>query len=216
MCAGAILWARIPHIVYGYGIADAIHQDRNRIEIPVQDLILRAKATVLVEKGILQRECSILYNRAVRQELKRLRGATDEQLAEHNRELAAKRVAWFQREGMNLDLGGKDPAEKAYRLLLWKLGVTEKDASIERRDEGMIVFHSKNFCPTLEACVILGLDTGHVCRLCNEDATDQLVKQVDPELRFRRNYQRIRPHTDFCEERIEYAPGQSVHNLSQS
>ena len=38
----------------------------------------------------------------------------------------------------------------------------------------------------------------------NEGATDQLVRQIDPKLRFSRNYEKIRPYSPFCEERIEY------------
>ncbi len=71
-------------------------------------------------------------------------------------------------------------------------------------NEREIVFHSKNCCPTLEACKILGLDTRKVCRLYNEKSTDALVRQVDSRLRFSRNYERIRPYTDSCEESISF------------
>jgi tRNA(adenine34) deaminase len=149
----------------------------------------------------------MLYSQRVRRELKRLRGATDEQLKEHGRQLIAKRLAWYHAEWANLRLGTDDLMQGAYRLLLTKLGISETEAPVVRRESGRIVFHSRNFCPTLEACRRLGLDTRKVCCLYNEGATDQLIRQLDPGLRFRRNYEKIRPYSPYCEEIIEYVRG---------
>jgi tRNA(adenine34) deaminase len=71
--------------------------------------------------------------------------------------------------------------------------------------EAEIVFHSANFCSTLEACRILELDTRHVCRLYNEKATQELIRQIDPRLRFSRNYEKLRPQSAYCEEMIRWA-----------
>jgi tRNA(adenine34) deaminase len=204
MCVGAILWARIPHVVYGYGIADEAHQGRDRDELSAVELFPKGRENLLVEKGPLEKECSVLYNRAVRRELNRLRGATDGQLRGYDRMLATRRIEWFVEEGRNLIPDKGDATEQGYRLLLKKLGTTEAEAPIVHRGRGRIVFHSKNFCPTLEACIILGLDTRRICRLYNEGATDRLIRQIDPGLRFNRNYGNIRPHSEYCEERIEY------------
>ena len=133
-----------------------------------------------------------------------MQGATEERLIEYNKQTAARRLEWYRREKPNLRLGGGDAAQQGYRLLLLKLGISESEAPIVRQDKGVVVFHSTNFCPTLEACRILGLDTRWVCRLYNEGATDQLIRQIDPGLRFSRNYELIRPHSGYCEERIEY------------
>jgi len=140
----------------------------------------------------------------VRKELERLRGATDEQLKEYGRKLTARRLAWYHAEKASLCLGTDDPLEQAYRLLLRKLGISEAEAPVVRKENGRIEFHSGNFCPTLEACRILGLDTRRICRLYNEGATDQLVRQLDPGLRFHRSYENIRPYSGYCEERIDY------------
>jgi len=64
--------------------------------------------------------------------------------------------------------------KRGYRLLLHKLDISEAEASIVGRQKGIIVFHSKNFCPTLEAGRILRLDTRRICRLVNEGATELL------------------------------------------
>ena len=65
-----------------------------------------------------------------------------------------------------------------------------------------IVFHSQNFCPTLEACKILDLDTRVICKEVNEGPTNALVKQISERLEFRRNYEQLRPYCDYCEEMI--------------
>jgi tRNA(adenine34) deaminase len=144
------------------------------------------------------------YEDAVRRELKRLRGASSRQLREYDQGLAARRIEWYRVQGRDLDLGKGDVTERAYRLLLLKLGIAEAEAPIVRREQGRITFHSKNPCPTLEACLMLGLDTRRVCRLSSEGATNALIRQIDPKLSFGRNYRKIRPHSQYCEERIEY------------
>ncbi len=70
------------------------------------------------------------------------------------------------------------------------------------RQKTKIVIHSKNFCPTLEACKILGLDTREVCKELNEEPTQALLQQLDPRLAFTRNYNALRPYEEFCEEMI--------------
>lgn len=195
MCAKAILKAHISRLIYGCDVIEG-STDRN-----FQD----AGAALRVEKGLLKEKCAILYHPEVRSELNRLRGATEERLIEYNQQSMTRRLRWYRKEKPNLRLGAGDAAQRAYRLLLRKLGIGEKEAPVVRRSEGIVIFHSKNFCPTLEACKILGLDTRWVCRLYNEGATDQLIRKIHPRLRFSRNYERIRPYSAYCEERIEYS-----------
>jgi hypothetical protein len=134
--------------------------------------------------------------------MKRLRGASDDQLRAYDDERAAKRIAWFEKEHDTAPVG--DLLDKAYSVLLRKLGIREDEAPVVRRDDRAIMFHSKNFCPTLEACQILGMDTRRVCRLSNDKSTNAVVRQVDRRLNFTRNYERIRPHSEYCEESISY------------
>ena len=150
-----------------------------------------------VERGVEK-----LSSTEIRRELRRLKGASDQRLREYDEELREKRVAWYKAECPDKTTAGRDPLAVAYHVLLSRLGVQEEQAPVVRRNEREMVFHSKNFCPTLEACRILGLDTRKVCRLYNERSTDALVRQVDSRLRFSRNYERIRPYADFCEESI--------------
>ncbi|MCX5841384.1 MAG: nucleoside deaminase, partial [Deltaproteobacteria bacterium] len=137
-------------------------------------------------------------------EIESLRGASDKALKECNLESKRKRLEWYAAR-RKVFPAGMHPLEEAYALLLEKLGMTEGEAPIVERDGRRIVFHSLNFCPTLEACRILQLDTRRVCRLYNEGATQELIRQIDPRLSFTRNYGKLRPYSAYCEERIEYS-----------
>lgn len=59
-----------------------------------------------------------------------------------------------------------------------------------------------NRCPTLDACVKLGLDTRQVCRLAYHRPVDAFLKAIHPRLKFDRNYECIRPYCGYCEETI--------------
>lgn len=202
MCATAIVWANIKHIVFGFSIEDAIKQGRTRIGFSCEEIFTRANASVEIEKGIVVDECALLYNKDVRQEIEKLRHVTDEQLRIYDKESTHKRVTWYHTQVSLSDISRHDTKETAYQLLLKRFNITEAQAPIVQRDEKKLVFHSGNFCPTLEACKILELDTRYVCKLYNEHATDTLVKQIDPSLRFTRNYENLRPDTAYCEEMI--------------
>jgi hypothetical protein len=139
-------------------------------------------------------------------ELQRLRGASDRRLQEYNDASAARRREWYRRQFAERPVPGEGPLEQAYRLLLLRLGIPEEEAPIVERGRDRLVFHSQNFCPTLEACRALNLDTRRVCRLYNEGATQELIRQVDSRLRFRRNYEKLRPYAEYCEEIIELGP----------
>ena len=140
---------------------------------------------------------------AIEREIEKLREATDEQLRAYDEESTRKRIAWFHSgRCSSRSLSFADKKEAAYRVLLERFGITAEQTPVVLRNDTKLVFHSQNFCPTLEACQILGLDTRRVCKLYNEHSTDMLVKQIDPGLRFTRNYQRLRPYTAYCEEMI--------------
>ena len=204
MCATAVVWSKISTVAYGYGISDAILQGRNRIDIECTEIFSRAKADIQVVKGLMSAECSILYDRSVRAEIRKLRGASDDQLLIFNKDSTEKRRRWFEEEHLEIEGVGDNPLLKAYQVLLKKLGIKEDEAPIIRRNDKEIVFRSMNSCPTLEACKVLGLEPRKICKLYNEGATDALVKLIDPRLEFSRNYARMRPEYEYCEEIIRY------------
>ncbi|UCD77278.1 MAG: hypothetical protein JSW26_17855 [Desulfobacterales bacterium] len=147
-------------------------------------------------------ECSIQYNRAVRKSIDLLRDADEKKLKILARDLSRKRCAWFSENYQSFSGRKGDALDTGYQLFLKKLGIIRDQAPIVSRDSRRIVLHSKNFCPTLEACKILGLDTRLVCRHLTEKPTTDMLRKVNPKLRFTRNYTKLRPYTSYCEEMI--------------
>ena len=149
-----------------------------------------------------QEEYSPEQRVAVQSEIARLRDADDLALQALNEDSTRRRVAWFAEHRAEISLPADDPLEAGYRLLLLRFGISPEEAPIVQRTEHSITFHSQNFCPTLEACRMLGLDTRHVCKYINEDSTNALLRELDPRLRFSRNYEKLRPYAPYCEETI--------------
>ena len=140
--------------------------------------------------------------RLIQREIVRLQSADETSRAALNEDSVLRRTAWFSDNCASFDFLNGEPLEAGYRLLLARFGISPAEAPVVERTEQNIVFHSKNFCPTLEACRRLGLDTRLVCKRLNERATDALVKLVHPRLTFSRNYDCLRPYAPYCEEMI--------------
>jgi len=202
MCTMAIVRSGVSEVAYGYSIAESARKGRNRPGFGCLELLNRVKANIKIQEGILEKECSVLYRDDVRREVSRLRNTDDKRLAELDTDSKVARLRWFKETRDTFDFIDHDTLYSGYRLLLERFHITDQQAPVIARSERKLVFHSKNFCPTLEACRILGLDTRTICKRLNETATDALVKQVDPRLRFSRNYEKIRPFEDYCEEMI--------------
>jgi tRNA(Arg) A34 adenosine deaminase TadA len=202
MCASAIVWSGITDIAYGYSIQDALSQGRKRMNITCAEIFLRAGVRVKIHEGILKKECSVLYREDVRKEIDRLRNADGRILDELCADSARRRTKWFFENKDKFGFITQDLLESGYRLLLERLRITPDEAPIIKKTHKSIVFHSMNFCPTLEACRILDLDTRNICKKINEYATDALLKQIDKRLRFSRNYAKLRPYSNYCEEVI--------------
>ena len=207
MCTTAALWSGISEIAYGYSIKEAIRQQRRRIDITCQEIYARAGKDLTIHQGVLNSECSVLYDRAVRKEIDRLRGADRAELEKQAEALSARRLKWYSENQSRLNTDSKDDIGSAYQLFLTKLGISAKDAPVISQDDKKLVLHSSNFCPTLEACKILNLDTRFVCRHLSEKPTTDLLRQLNPKLRFTRNYEKLRPYSDYCEEIIQIDNG---------
>lgn len=202
MCAAAAVWAGIDSVSYGYSIEESISQGRSRISLTCVELFRRAGKDVIINKNVLHDECSVLYRQDVRSEVQRLRNITDEKLRYYNADSVNRRIEWFNSNRDSFSFIGDDPVRDAYNLLLRRFNIDASEAPAHERSAGRIIFHSMNFCPTLEACKILGYDTRYICKNYNENSTDTLVKQVDSRLRFARNYDCLRPYSVYCEEMI--------------
>lgn len=149
---------------------------------------------------------AILYHSEVRAQIRLLRGIDEAGLKRVANAMAVKRRDWVRRQmAMDHQAEGESAPEKGYRMLLAKLGIAPEEAPIIERTNRRFVFASQNFCPTLEACNILGLDTRWVCRHMTEGPTEALLREVDPRLRFSREYNTLRPHGPYCRETVYIA-----------
>jgi tRNA(Arg) A34 adenosine deaminase TadA len=202
MCASAIVWSGIETIAYGCSMKDALTQERKRLNLSSAEIFCQVKADIKIYEGVLKAECSVLYRDDVRKEIERLRDADDQALALLNEDSICRRTKWFQEHKGCFDFISQDLLDSGYRLLLERFCISPDEAPVVHKTDQEIVFHSMNFCPTLEACRILGLDTRHICKKLNENATDTLLKQIDYRLNFSRNYDKLRPYTEYCEELI--------------
>lgn len=200
MCAAAIVWANISTLVYGCSIKDSLRSGRRRIDLSCSEVFQRAGADIEVLGGVLKDECEKLYAEDVREHVKKFRGLDEGRIRELENELLQKRLTWLENNRPILEKLTGDDLEKAYQLLCLKLGIEPSEAPVVGKTENRIVFHSRNYCPSLEACRLLGLDTRTICRLIYEKPTEELVKAINPRLRFTRSYDRLRPHADCCEE----------------
>ncbi len=55
-----------------------------------------------------------------------------------------------------------------------------------------------NFCPYLGASQRLGMDTRDVCKKIGEPSIKAFMKRINPNLVFWRDYEKIRPYSEFC------------------
>ena len=119
-------------------------------------------------------------------------------------DLLQKRLAWWEANHRSLALAGSLPRQAYTLVLLVYLRLDQATVPVVYEDERTIIWRSTNFCPTLEACRRLGLDTRSVCRAATEGSVQVLIARLDPRLRFSRDYATgIRPYADYCEEKTE-------------
>jgi tRNA(Arg) A34 adenosine deaminase TadA len=112
----------------------------------------------------------------------------------------AKRATWCR--GHLGAITAPTPRMAFETLFFRYMGLHPEDLPVVSEDAHQITWSSQNPCPTLEACQRLGLDTRKVCRKAYEKSTQAFLSCIDPQLRFLRNYDEIRPYSSHCEEQI--------------
>ncbi|MFX0071122.1 MAG: nucleoside deaminase, partial [Candidatus Hermodarchaeota archaeon] len=202
MCMTAIIWSKIPVLVYSVSIEDSLKQGRNMINISCDEIKSRSNSKILISGGILKEKCLKLYNFEIREKIKLLRNSLPEDWKKYEKKIFAKRKRWFYNNKSEIKKLNGSEIEKAFKLLITKLDINENEIPIIYKSDNKLVFHSKNFCPTLEACKILNLDTKTICKAIYEKPTDEFIKMINPNLQFIRNYDAIRPYCEYCEEAI--------------
>jgi len=118
-------------------------------------------------------------------------------------EVIAKRLMWFRANRLGMERRAQPSPRDAYEMfVLDYLGLTEDQVPVVAETETEVTWLSTNKCPTLERCQAQGLDTRTVCRAVYEKPTQMLISQLDPQLRFWRDYNEIRPYAPHCRETI--------------
>jgi hypothetical protein len=96
------------------------------------------------------------------------------------------------------------PLEKVMRFIyLDHLHIRLEDLDVMMENGRRLVIRCRNWCPYLEACNRLAIDTRVVCRRINHDCFVLLAQFIDPRLSYTRNYELLRPHGSYCEETWE-------------
>jgi tRNA(adenine34) deaminase len=124
------------------------------------------------------------------------------------RQRSQRRLDWLTAKGYPPHPGAPLPAtpvspREAYELLFFEyMGLARDTMPVAEESADRIVWLSHDPCPTLDACLALGLDTRQVCRAVSERPVQTFLSRLDPRLRFVRDYVAIRPHAPQCREQI--------------
>jgi hypothetical protein len=114
-----------------------------------------------------------------------------------------KRLAWLDKNLGTLQRTGNpllDGYTAFYEVYLG-VSIPEHGEIVEATDRSLVT-RWWNPCPTLEACRRLGLDTREICQKVYHAPVQVFLAQIDPRLRFARNYAALRPYAPYCEEII--------------
>lgn len=118
-------------------------------------------------------------------------------------DITRKRISWLDRVLPTKSGYMEFTPTQAYELLFFEnMGLGKGELSVVSESPDHVEWLSRNRCTLLEACIALGRDTRQVCRAVNEKATQAFISTINPQLRFHRSYEEIRPHADNCREKI--------------
>ncbi|MCL5093583.1 MAG: hypothetical protein M1355_00380 [Patescibacteria group bacterium] len=117
-----------------------------------------------------------------------------------------RRLSWIRKNKKIInkykDLSLLETAHKV--LYLEHMKINPEYSIVKKLSPKKLRIKSYNFCPYLEACKLLNLDTRIICKEFGEPSINLFVKEIHPSLKFSRTYKdKIRPCCDYCEEFIE-------------
>lgn len=114
-----------------------------------------------------------------------------------------KRLAWLDERLDKIERSG-NAVEDGYRIFYERyLGISApKDGEVVEKTDKKLVTRWWNYCPVLEMCKKLGLDTRIVCKKSYHKPVQVFLSRINPRLKFDRNYDCIRPYAPYCEEII--------------
>jgi len=120
-----------------------------------------------------------------------------------------KKLKWIDENRDKIDSSKQDSSKSilknAFNIFYFGyLGLKlPQDGEIVEESENKIVSRWWNPCPVLEACKALGLNTRVICKKAYEKSPQVFLSKIDPRIKFTRNYEKIRPHAEYCEETLE-------------
>ncbi len=120
--------------------------------------------------------------------------------------ITERRVAWIKerKDELLAKYAGLPLEELAWKVVCFDhMGINLEYSRMTRVSDRKIRIDSYNFCPYLEACLQIGLDTVRICKEIGEPAIQKMIEVLDPRLKFSRNYNNIRPYSVYCEEYFE-------------
>jgi len=138
----------------------------------------------------------------------------DQALAYLEQCVIEKRLAWLGANLARLERIGNPVMDGYHVFYETYLGISiPVDGEIIEQREHRMVMRWWNPCPTLAACQQLGLDTREICKKAYHRPVQEFLARLDPNLRFDRNYQALRPYTPYCEEIITWISPQGSLKL---
>lgn len=96
--------------------------------------------------------------------------------------------------------GSMEDVLRLFYIDFLRLGWSDVEVVRLSRDE--LVTRCRNPCPILNLSIRMGFDTKQSCRIVSEPVCRYVLKKLNPNLAFERNYDHIRPYKDSCEERV--------------
>ncbi len=117
-------------------------------------------------------------------------------------QITKRRLKWLERNRHLLQEDLPLP-EAAYRLIVYEHMNVRDGVGIEMVSANLLKAEARNFCPYLEVCRELGLDTRYVCKKIGEPSLVASFQKINPRLHFSRDYDKIRPYHDCCVEFVE-------------
>ena len=116
--------------------------------------------------------------------------------------ITQRRLNWLNHNEHLLRDGLISP-EEAYKLLIYHHMKVEEGITIRKISNNLMMAEARNFCPYLEACQRLEMDTKFVCKEIGEPSIIAFMEEISPKLHFFRDYSKIRPYSDHCLEFVE-------------
>ncbi|MCS7105873.1 MAG: hypothetical protein NZ942_00955, partial [Candidatus Aenigmarchaeota archaeon] len=94
-----------------------------------------------------------------------------------------KRLNWLDKNKCRLRLKG-NLLDLAYKIFYKEyLGLSSSDGRIVEKTENKLVTRWRNFCPVLEACKVLKLETKEICKKVYDKPTQKFLEKIHPRLR---------------------------------